>query len=206
VSGLRSLFRKEQVDRELDQELRAYLEMAVDEKIKQGISRKDRCFGRCDWSEEAWKFPRKQSRCRLGIFCGTLWEEFALQLADATKESGFTVVAVLTLAVGIGATTGSSRSSKACCCALFRSRMPTARSVRRSFGRSAGHVRPGSRDCNVHKCGPNIFESGCYITASFELSEAHSRNKIDAARLNSRMFLTLGVEPVLGRVFTQQER
>jgi len=36
TSGLRSLFRKEQVDRELDEELRAYQEMAAEEKIKDG--------------------------------------------------------------------------------------------------------------------------------------------------------------------------
>ena len=35
-TGLRSLFRKEQVNRELDEELRAYQEMATEEKIKQG--------------------------------------------------------------------------------------------------------------------------------------------------------------------------
>jgi hypothetical protein len=39
-SGLRSPFRKEQVDRELDQELRAYQEMAAKEKMKDGMSRK----------------------------------------------------------------------------------------------------------------------------------------------------------------------
>src|SRR2546429_3479613 len=41
TSGLRSLFRKEQVDRELNEELGAYLEMEVAEKMKQGMSRKD---------------------------------------------------------------------------------------------------------------------------------------------------------------------
>jgi len=41
ASGLRSLFRKEQVDRELGEELRAYQEMATEEKIKQGMSRKE---------------------------------------------------------------------------------------------------------------------------------------------------------------------
>src|SRR5260370_39599944 len=39
--GLRSLFRKDQVDRELDEELGAYLEMEVSEKMRQGVSRKD---------------------------------------------------------------------------------------------------------------------------------------------------------------------
>jgi hypothetical protein len=39
TSGLRSLFRKERVDRELDEELHAYQEMAAKEKMKDGLSR-----------------------------------------------------------------------------------------------------------------------------------------------------------------------
>src|SRR5260370_16543338 len=41
TSGLRSLFRRDQVDRELNEDLRAYLEMEAAEKMKQGMSRKD---------------------------------------------------------------------------------------------------------------------------------------------------------------------
>jgi len=41
TNGLRSLFRKEQVDKELNEEVGAYLEMAAEEKMKQGMSRKD---------------------------------------------------------------------------------------------------------------------------------------------------------------------
>src|SRR5215469_16886608 len=41
TSGLRSLFRKEHVDRELDEELRAYQEMATEEKMKEGMSRQE---------------------------------------------------------------------------------------------------------------------------------------------------------------------
>jgi macrolide transport system ATP-binding/permease protein len=40
-SGLRGLFRKERVERELDEELRGFLDMAAEEKIKHGMSRKD---------------------------------------------------------------------------------------------------------------------------------------------------------------------
>src|SRR6266576_1460234 len=39
--GLRSLFRREQVNRELDEELKGFLEMAAEEKVKQGMNRKD---------------------------------------------------------------------------------------------------------------------------------------------------------------------
>lgn len=37
--GIRSLFRKEQVERDLDEELQGFLEMAVEEKIKLGMTR-----------------------------------------------------------------------------------------------------------------------------------------------------------------------
>jgi hypothetical protein len=40
TSGLRSLFRKENVNKELDEELTGFLEMATQEKMKQGMSRK----------------------------------------------------------------------------------------------------------------------------------------------------------------------
>src|SRR5215469_13230225 len=41
ASGIRTLFRKEHVDRELDEELRAYQEMAAEEKMRGGMSRKE---------------------------------------------------------------------------------------------------------------------------------------------------------------------
>lgn len=46
---------------------------------------------------------------------------------------------------------------------------------------------------------------GGYITASFELSGGAYPEQIDAARLNGGMFPSLGVEPILGRVFSEQE-
>jgi hypothetical protein len=39
VSGLRTLFSKERTEREMDEELRAYVEMAIEEKVQQGMSR-----------------------------------------------------------------------------------------------------------------------------------------------------------------------
>ena len=41
TSGLRSLFRKEKVDQDLNEELGAYLEMAAEEKMKDGMSHKN---------------------------------------------------------------------------------------------------------------------------------------------------------------------
>ena len=42
TSGFRSLFRKEQVDREMNEELGAYLEMEATEKMKQSPNMEER--------------------------------------------------------------------------------------------------------------------------------------------------------------------
>jgi hypothetical protein len=41
VSGLRSLFRREQIDKETNEELRSFVEMAAGEKMKQGMNRQE---------------------------------------------------------------------------------------------------------------------------------------------------------------------
>ena len=88
ASGLRSLLRKEQFDRELDEELRAYQEMAAEEKMKDGMSRKEALRavrlerGSLEVSKEivrsgGWEF-----------FLETCWQDCSLASACCASPQG----------------------------------------------------------------------------------------------------------------------
>jgi predicted permease len=122
------------------------------------------------------------------------------------KAPGFSLIVVITLAFGIGATTAIFSLVEGI---LLR---PLPFSDPNRLVLLGDHLQNGpntpvtAREIGTYTAASSAFSSlGGYIPVSYEISGGATPEEVKAARFTTGVFTTLGIRPILGRVFTQQE-
>jgi predicted permease len=208
--GLRSLFRKERVGQELDEELSGFLEMAAEEKMKEGMSREDALRavrlerGNLEVTKEVVRSAGWESVVE------TLWQDVRYGLRMLAKNPGFTAVAVLTLALGIGANTAIFSVVNSVLLRPLAYSQPQDLYIIRVIVPSLAKFAP-SLPANV--AGFSIWQKELRSFDGIAIVEATSRDltgqgpaeEIPIAQGSWNLFNVLGVQPTLGRTFRPEE-
>lgn len=214
-SVFQSWFRKQQLDRELDDELRSCVRMLVEEKVRAGMDPEEAARrARIELGGVEQVKERVRER-RLGAGFDTLAQDLRYALRILLRGRGLTVGAALTLALGIGAATALFSAVDSTLLRPLPFKEPE-QLVRVSLlippgalpGRASGPLEmvwsyPKYRLLREYQ---DVFEDlATYHRGRFTLSDGEQAERVVGEVVGGSYFSVLGLTPALGRDFLPEE-
>jgi predicted permease len=195
---------------EIAESIREHLEEKIEDLMEQGLSREEamyrarREFGNVtlieERSREVWQWPRLE----------TLFQDLRFGVRMLLKKPGFTLVAVITLALGIGANTAIFSVANIVLLNPFpypdHSRiyymyqnLPNI-NVQGYFGAS------GTEFTEIAQCKAFERVAAAEASLSRNLTGGVEPERITGARVSADFFPLLGVNPLLGRTIMAEDQ
>jgi predicted permease len=197
AAELTALFRRSRADRELDAELGEFFEAAIAEKMRAGASRADATRAvRLDMGSTAAIKDRVRD-VGWESTAESVWQDVRYALRCLRKAPGFTAVAVLTLALGIGATTAIFSLLEAVILRPLPVKNPEELVLVR-----AGGLYPVFKAFQQHTdVFVDVFATSGIDALDVEI-QSGVRERTQVSLVSGAYFSTLGVTASTGRVFT----
>jgi len=208
VQRFAALFRRRQLEHELDEELRSHLEMAIEFNLRKGMSPSNarrealRSFGGVEQTKEVYREQRG-----LPVIETTL-QDLRFGLRMLARSPGFSILAVLCLTLGIGANAAVFSWVEGI---LFRPYPLVAHQER--LLALTGTARGESGHAAISWPDLLDLQSSCTLMDSFivtkitgtTLSIGDRAERTIGSIVSANYFDAIGVHPVLGRGFAPGE-
>jgi len=206
---------KEPIDAEIEEELAFHRDMRVRDLIARGLSPDEARrrtaspptgadHGALHGTLRAAALERDRQMARIQLF-GELGQDATFAGRQLLKTPGFALLAILTLAVGIGGTT----SIFSALYAVVLKPLPLVQPDRLfAVGETyEGQLGPMSAGVYVDAAaGTTAFEGlAAEQYFSFNLSEGGAPERVIGGRVTANFFDVMGATPAIGRVFSRQE-
>ncbi len=205
---LRALLRRGEMDRELEEELRYHLERETEQNLRDGITPEEarraalRAFGGVEQARELCREARGVRMLQ------DLWQDLRYGARKLHKSPGFTLVAVMTLALGIGANTAIFSVVNAVLLKPLPFDQPEQ--LVRVFGtnaRRSSFSRPHSYlNFSDLRAQNQTFEAmAAYSSATAALSGADAPEQITGVIASGDIFRVLRAKPLMGRLIEPED-
>ena len=203
---LRALFRKSELERELDCELRFHLEKEIEQNVARGMNQEEarwaalRSFGGVEQVKE-------ESRDVRGVrFVEELLQDLRYSVRVLRRQPGFTLTVVITLALGIGANTAIFSVVNA---VLLRE-LPLKNPEEvmwvwstRTDRDKAPFTLPDFLDYRDQN--GTLEQIAAFCNVGLNLTGSEKTERLQAMRVSANLFELLGVDASAGRLFVVED-
>ena len=195
----------DELQADVDEEFRVHLEMRVEELMSEGMSSEGarrealRQFGDLEYARRYCRDQdeRKESAMRWNLLVDELAADFRYGLRQIARNPGFTAIAVLTLALGIGANTALFSIFNS----LILRPLPVRDPDSLAFLIDGSWSYPIWNEIRTRET--ELFDGTfAWSNQRFDLSAAGQTEPVDGAYVSGRFFDVLGVTAVRGRLLT----
>jgi predicted permease len=206
ASVVRWLVHRNSAEQDLNDELRAFVDMAAADKMRDGTlpaeARRQAVLhlGGVEQTKERVRSARH------GAWLDDVGRDVRYSVRICTRSPGFSAVVITTLALGIGANTAVFSVVDAVLLRPLTYREPDRIVVVHETVAQRGRIPVGAAEFEEWRRSARSFDQMALMAiAPVILTHAGDPARLDAARISPSLFQILGIETALGRAFSSKE-
>jgi predicted permease len=212
TSGIRSLWRnlfaRADVERELDDELRAYIDELTAEKMKTGMNPTDARRAALLEAGGVEQIKEEVRDVRKGAIVETTLQDLKYGARLLRRAPGFAFIAIVTIALGIGANSAIFSVINAVVLEPLAypasGRLMFITSQFPTLGFEKFWISPPEY-FEYREQTQTFADIAAFRAGAVNFSEGDQPERVNAVFTTANMFKVLGVSPILGRAFTAEE-